>query len=140
MIDLHSSKENLWEIFLKNCFPKHYAVNWCLISQPNRFLTILWKSYTVFLLYRTAIAAFQYLYQIGFLFPFPVDTVRKLSVHKTFRRRPGRLLNVLSTFNLCPVSMELDYSLFSMIIISDSSWNTPLLKVIRCVLFHSKNR
>ena len=34
----------------------------------------------------------------------PVDTRRKLNVHKTFRRRPGRLLNVLCTFNLLPVS------------------------------------
>ena len=34
----------------------------------------------------------------------PVDTGRKLNVHKTFRRRPGHLLNVLSTFNLRPVS------------------------------------
>ena len=33
-----------------------------------------------------------------------VDTGRKLNVHKTFRRRPGRLLNVLCTFNLCPMS------------------------------------
>ena len=30
----------------------------------------------------------------------PVDTGRKLNVHKTFRRRPERLLNVLCTFNL----------------------------------------
>ena len=34
----------------------------------------------------------------------PVDTGRKLKVHKMFRRRPGRLLNVLCTFNLRPVS------------------------------------
>ena len=34
----------------------------------------------------------------------PVDTRRKLNVRKTFRRRPGRLLNVLCTFNLLPVS------------------------------------
>ena len=34
----------------------------------------------------------------------PVDTGRKLSVHKTFRRRAGRLLNVICTFNLRPVS------------------------------------
>ena len=27
-----------------------------------------------------------------------------MNVHKTFRRRPGRLLNVLCTFNLRPVS------------------------------------
>ena len=33
-----------------------------------------------------------------------VDTGRKLNVHKTIRKRPGRLLNVLCTFNLRPVS------------------------------------
>ena len=33
-----------------------------------------------------------------------VDTGRKLNLHKTFRRRPRRLLNVLCTFNLRPVS------------------------------------
>ena len=31
---------------------------------------------------------------------FPVGTGRKLNVHKTFRRRPDHLLNVLCTFNL----------------------------------------
>ena len=34
----------------------------------------------------------------------PVDTGRKLNVHKTFKRRPGPLLNVLCAFNLRPVS------------------------------------
>ena len=38
---------------------------------------------------------------------FPVDTGRKLNVHQTFRRRPGRLLNVLCTFSLRPVSIGL---------------------------------
>ena len=38
---------------------------------------------------------------------YPVDTERKLNVHKTFRGRPGRLLNVLCTFNLRPVSAEI---------------------------------
>ena len=28
---------------------------------------------------------------------FPVDTGRKLNVHKTFRRRPGRLMDVQFT-------------------------------------------
>ena len=37
----------------------------------------------------------------------PVDIGRKLNVHKTFRRRPGRLLNVLCTFNLRPASTGL---------------------------------
>ena len=34
---------------------------------------------------------------------FPVDTGRKLNVHKTFRGRPGSLLHVLCAFNLRPV-------------------------------------
>ena len=34
----------------------------------------------------------------------PVDTGSNLNVHKTFRRRPGRLLKVLCAFNLRPVS------------------------------------
>ena len=34
----------------------------------------------------------------------PVDTGRKLNVHKTFRRRLERFPNVLYTFNLRPVS------------------------------------
>ena len=34
----------------------------------------------------------------------PVDTGRKLNVHKTFRICPGRLLNVLCTFSLRSVS------------------------------------
>ena len=41
----------------------------------------------------------------------PVDTGRKLNVHKTFRRRRGRLLNVLCTFNLRPVSTRNRYFL-----------------------------
>ena len=40
-------------------------------------------------------------------FSFPADRGRKLNVHKTFRRRPGRLLNVLCTFSLRPVSTGL---------------------------------
>ena len=35
---------------------------------------------------------------------YTVGTGRKLNVHKTFIRRPRRLLNVLYTFNLRPVS------------------------------------
>ena len=36
--------------------------------------------------------------------PYPLDTRCKLNVHKAFKRRPGRLLKVLCTFNLRPVS------------------------------------
>ena len=33
-----------------------------------------------------------------------MGTDPKLNIHKTFRRRPGQLLNVLSTFTFHPVS------------------------------------
>ena len=42
--------------------------------------------------------------QVSYVLVIPVVTGRKLNVHKTFRKRPGRLLNVLCTFNLHPVS------------------------------------
>ena len=38
------------------------------------------------------------------LSPDPVDTECTLNVHKTFKRSPGRLLNVLRTFSFRPVS------------------------------------
>ena len=37
----------------------------------------------------------------------PLDKEHKLNVHKTFRKRPGRLLNVLRTFTLRPVFRRL---------------------------------
>ena len=40
-------------------------------------------------------------------YPFPVDTGRKLNVHKTFIGRPGRLLNILRMLNLHPVTAGL---------------------------------
>ena len=39
-----------------------------------------------------------------FLLVNPLDTERKLNVHKAFRSRPGCLSNVLFTFNLRPGS------------------------------------
>ena len=37
------------------------------------------------------------------LLVFPWDAGRKLNIRKAFKRSPGRLLNVLRTFNLRPV-------------------------------------
>ena len=48
----------------------------------------------------------------------PVDTRRKLNVHKTFRRRPGCLRDVLFTFNLRSVSTGMRYYVFK----QDSLW------------------
>ena len=39
-----------------------------------------------------------------YAFTDPLDTGRKLNVHKTFRRRPGHLLNVFCMFNIRSVS------------------------------------
>ena len=49
----------------------------------------------------------------------PAGTGRKLKVHKTFSRRPGRLLNILCTFNLRPVSK------------GKSLWSQDTLKTIK---------
>ena len=43
-------------------------------------------------------------YESQYKYNNPVDTGRKLNIHKAFRRRSGRLLNILCTFNLHPVS------------------------------------
>ena len=59
-------------------FPFRNAIKW------NRFLT------------RPIILVFDLL---G-MFMVSLDTRPKLNVHRTFRRRPGHLLNVLCTFNL----------------------------------------
>ena len=40
---------------------------------------------------------------------YPIATGRKLNVRNTFRRPPRRLLNVLCTFNLRPVSTGYKY-------------------------------
>ena len=65
------------------------AINWLrdntMIHSPSKFKSIIFD------------------YSKIIIIPTPW-TERKLNVHKMFRRRPGRLLNVLCTFNLHPVS------------------------------------
>ena len=51
----------------------------------------------------------------------PIDTGRKINLHKTFRRRPGHLLNVLCTFSLRPVSAGILTTEISKAI-TDNSW------------------
>ena len=72
--------------------PFHY-----IEGTPSVFMTLeknSLKTCSVFIVFYNVIILYD-----------PVDTGRKFNVHKTFRRRPGRLLNVLCTFNLRPVSM-----------------------------------
>ena len=53
------------------------------------------------------------------------DTGRKLNVHRTFRRRPGRLLNVLCSFNLRPVSTGLAVQY----LLNNSIWMVVFIKL-----------
>ena len=57
---------------------------------------------------------YNFLRKIFFmLFYYPVDTERKLNVHKKFKRRPGRLLNVLfDQFTACVYGVTDQISLF----------------------------
>ena len=64
---------------------------------------------------------------------YPLGTERKLNVHKTFRRGPGRLLNVLCTFNIRFVSrgftMKLPWKgskLFVTRRLISQNWSVPL--------------
>ena len=84
---------------------------------------------------------------------YPVDTGRKLNAHKTFRRRPARLLNVLCTFNLRSVSTRrcISFSSFSLcpkrrnrpamfrIEIKINFWEYPASKTIVAVIMNMLN-
>ena len=52
--------------------------------------------------------AYQRLVFLSFAYIFPLNTRRKLNVHKTFRTRPGCLQSVLCTFHLPPPSRGLN--------------------------------
>ena len=65
-----------------------------------------WDSKNTWTLYWTRIDFIIYWSEICKVLrlTYLIDTGRKLNVHETFRRRHGRLLNVLYAFNLHPVS------------------------------------
>ena len=69
---------------------------------------------------------FYQIYTEGIIY-IPVDTGSKLNVHKTFRRRPERLLNILCKFNLRPVSTGIRLSLIC------SCINQYDVKVFQCL-------
>ena len=89
--------------------------NWFSYKWSNCYCrnTIRW-------LYISSVRPGKFKILVGFFFNikwYPVDIWRKLNLRKMFRRRPGRLLNVLCTFNLRPVS-------------TSNSNVTPVLKYI----------
>ena len=57
----------------------------------------------------------------------PIDAGRKLNVHKTLRRRPARLLNVLCTFGLRSMYMGMQLSCKNR---KDSSRLTIFVKIL----------
>ena len=67
-------------------------------------------------------------------YTIPVNTGRKINVHKMFRRRPGRLLNVLCTFSLRPVSTEILVDLENFLYNKIFS-NKPQIKSRKCNSF-----
>ena len=90
-------KDVLATLFKKRLWRRCFAVNFAkflkntifLQNTPRRLLlTLTWYEKN------------KKLWQNG----NPVDTGRKLNKYKTFRRNPGRLLNILCSFNLSPVS------------------------------------
>ena len=87
------------QFILQRSFKAWMWQNTFLFIFKNKFLVSMPGTTLSFSLY---LPIFFILYT--FLSFHPVETGRKLNVHWTFRRRPGRLLNVLRTFNLPPVS------------------------------------
>ena len=64
---------------------------------------------------------------------YPVDTGRKLNVHKTFRRRPGYLLNALFTFNLRPVSTDEEERSYTILV--SHSISSSMFSVVMIMTF-----
>ena len=74
------------------------------LTVQKSYLTHWEREYLKNILYANAFFMFSFDLKKG---TFPVDTGRKLNVHTTFSRHPGRLLKVLCTFNLRPLSTGL---------------------------------
>ena len=82
------------------------------------------KNYVIGNFYRPCPEDKEKLNQIQRLYTIP-DTGRKLNVHKTFRRRPGRLLKVLCTFIVCSVPR----GILSAVI---TTWSKIITLLVKC--------
>ena len=69
----------------------------------------------------------------------PVDSGHKLNVHKTFRRRSGRLLNVLCTFSLRLVSTGV-YKPFKNFVNGLKDFGGNYFKIKGIIFFYSKEK
>ena len=94
-------------------FLKHFEKKIFFFRYSYSFLNYLFKEYLVVSKFLLEVPKFKENILICIITDikvrdlFPADTGRKLNVHRTFRRRPRRLLNVLCKFNLRPVSTGL---------------------------------
>ena len=82
-------------------------------------------------------------YIMLYQFSYAVDTERKLNVHKTFRRCPGRLLNVLCTFNLRPVSTRYihwltQFNIRARFLVFQVNWEKLLTKPVDTAMINMK--
>ena len=66
-----------------------------------------------------------------------LGTCRKLNVHKMFRKRSGRFLNVLCTFSLLPVSSGKLIKLNAVLLVATSLWSYKNLLVIQFLPYNS---
>ena len=87
---LHSILHGFFTINLVHVFRTHQFNHFLFYNNTSGRLLLCWKKP-----------------KLTHAIQLPVDTGRKLNVHKTFRRRPGLLLNVSYKFNLPPVSTGL---------------------------------
>ena len=100
--DQISRKLRIWSLLLK----KSLIINFNICACELR-VSCVWAAWLIYKQSEKKGFILSNLVLIRFFLNctyIPVDTGRKLNVHKTFRRRPWRLLNVLCTFNLRSVS------------------------------------
>ena len=85
-------------LILNYCMETIFLQYFCL----SRFLSFTYETVTK----RSNVLSNEFFLQkhISIFLYYALEVGCKLNVHKTVRRRSGRLLNVLCTFNLYPVS------------------------------------
>ena len=95
---MHLSQKN-------GVFASNYFICFSLRTCSKGLFDVLTTKMPIFVLFVSTGVLFDGVFSL--LVSFPLDTGRKLNVHKTFRRGPGRFLNALCTLNLRSVSRGL---------------------------------
>ena len=107
LCSLHSLLDDFWMGIVKNFAKNQSNPNFEIYRSLNYFPLKIVKTFKIWTKHHRLEQIWPYIFLIR-RFAInennPVDAGPKFNVHKTLRRRPGRLLNVLCTFNLRPVS------------------------------------